>query len=35
MINKIQLRGSQLNSLKSSIKYVMKYTDDEQNGGPF
>ncbi|HBP0327296.1 TPA: relaxase/mobilization nuclease domain-containing protein [Pseudomonas aeruginosa] len=35
MINKIQLRGQGVNSLKSSIKYVMKYTDDEQNGGPF
>lgn len=35
MINKIQLRGVGVNSLKSSIKYVMKYTDDTKNGGPF
>ncbi|WP_153606452.1 relaxase/mobilization nuclease domain-containing protein, partial [Pseudomonas aeruginosa] len=35
MINKIQLRGQGVNSLKSSIKYIMKYTEDEKNGGPF
>lgn len=35
MINKIKLRGGQLNSLKSSIRYIMKYTEDAENGGPF
>lgn len=35
MINKIKLRGANQNSLKSSLKYILKYHNDAKNGGAF